>query len=164
MISKDLLYEMNAAYLRLEKKCAGLITALKQQDFQAEAGWYNGHYQKNAEGGWSRDAYPIPVIGVKGLCDIEIQFDRISVSAKRNREEALTDSYGKLMGYEFEAYGVEDFLSDYCHPGMTVEDLQENIRSSDEREIGFSFYFPFEAEEKQISEFVMLLRQEGFYY
>lgn len=164
MISQDLLNEMNAAYRRLEQKCGELVCVLNHRVFAVESGWYNGHYQKNADGKWARDAYPIPVIAVKGLCDIEIQFDRISVSTKLKRDVALAYSFDKLTEYEFEAYGVEDYLSDYYHPGQTVQELKDNIKASDEAEIGFSFTFPFEVDGKQIFEFMKMLRREGFYY
>ncbi|MBD5501886.1 MAG: hypothetical protein HDR10_11920 [Lachnospiraceae bacterium] len=46
----------------------------------------------------------------------------------------------------------------------TIDCLKENIRISDEKEIGFSFVFPFDVRGKQIFEFVKLLLREGFYY
>lgn len=161
MISRELL---NNAYLRLEEKHAALIHALAHPMFDVESGWYNGHYQKNDVGEWVRDAYPIPVITVKELCDIEIQFHGLSVSTKLKRDAAIAYSFEKMMAYEFEAYGVENYLSDYYHPGQTVEELRDNLKASDETEIGFSFSFPLESEGQQILAFAKLLRQEGFYY
>ena len=155
---------LNEAYSGLEAKHNEIIRAMTNRIFELESGWYNGHYQKNADGKWVRDAYPIPVIAVKGLCDIEIQFDRISVSTKLKRDMALAYPFDKFMDYEFEAYGVEDYLSDYYHPGQPVQELKDNIKASDEAEIGFSFTFPFEVGGKQIFEFVKMLRREGFYY
>lgn len=155
---------LNEAYSRLEAKRNGIIRALTHRSFILESGWYNGHYQKNSDGKWVRDAYPIPVISVKGLCDIEIQFDRLSVSAKLKRDAALTYSFERLMDYDYEAYGVEDYLSDYYHPGQTTKDLKDNICAGSEAEIGLSFTFPFETAESQILEFVEFLRREGFYY
>lgn len=160
MISRELL---NEAYSQMEAKRGKIVCAFTQYGFELESGWYNGHYQKNGDGEWVRDAYPIPVISVRGLCDIEIQFDGITVTAKMKRTAALAYPFDKLMAYEFEAYGVEDYLSDYYHPGQTVQDLKDNIRASSEKEIGFSFAFPFETESKQVLEFAKLLRQEGVY-
>ncbi len=161
MISRAFL---NEAYSELEAKHDDIIHALTCQAFSLESGWYNGHYQKNSDGEWVRDAYPIPVITVKGLCDIEIQLDCISVSTKRKREMALAYSFDPLMDYEFEVYGVEDYLSDYYHHGQSVREMKENIQKSSEAEIGISFSFPFEVTGQKISELVKLLGQEGFYY
>lgn len=163
-MDKQLLKEINTAYCRLELKQADIVHALFHRISVLESGWYNGHYHKEDNGNWSSESYPIPVISVKGFCDIEIQFDKISVSTKLKRNYALTYSFDKFTGYEFEAYGVEDYLADFYHPGQTVQELKENIRTCNEKEIGFSFSFPFDIEGKQIFEFVKLLRREGFYY
>ena len=163
-MDKELLKEINAVYYCLEMKQAEITHALFHRIFELESGWYNGHYYKGENGNWLRESYPIPVIGVKGFCDIEIQFDKISVSTKLKRNTALSYSFEKFAGYEFETYGVEDYLADFYHPGQTVQELKESIRTCDEKEIGFSFVFPFDAEGRQIFEFVKLLRREGFYY
>lgn len=104
------------------------------------------------------------MISVKGICDIEIQFDGISVTAKRKREDALAYDYSRLAKYPFEAYGVEEYLSDYCHPGQSEKEMKDQIGRSGEKEIGFSFGFAYEAEELQIAALVNLLAQEGFFY
>lgn len=163
-MEKELLDELNAVYYRLEMKQSEIVNALFHRIFKIESGWYNGHYHKNDAGDWCRESYPIPVISVKGFCDIEIPFHEISISTKLKRNAALAYSFEKFMGYEFQAYGVEDYLADFYSSGQSVEDMKENIRTSDETEIGFSFVFPFEVEGKQIFEFVKLLRREGFYY
>lgn len=163
-MDKELLKEINAVYHRLEMKSTQITHALLQKTFELKSGWHNGHYHKGDDGSWFRESYPIPVIGVKGFCDIEIQFDIISVSAKLKRDAALAYSFEKFAGVEFEAYGVENYLADFYHAGQTVQDMKTNICDCDETEIGFSFVFPFDIDEKQIVEFVRLLRREGFYY
>ena len=155
---------LNKVYSGLEAKHNEIICALTHRIFELESGWYNGHYQKDPDGKWVRDAYPIPVIAVKGLCDIEIQFDRISVSTKLKREMTLEYPFDNLMDYEFEVYGVEDYLSDYYHPGRSAHELKVNIGASSEAEIGLSFLFPLEITGQEMFEFVKLLRREGFYY
>lgn len=161
VISRD---SLNEAYSGLEAKRNEISCALTHRIFELESGWYNGHYQKDSNGQWVCDAYPIPVITVKGLCDIEIQFDRISVSTKLKREMALEYPFDKLMDYEFESYGVEDYLSDYYHPGQSVQELKVNIGASSEAEIGLSFLLPHDVTGQKIFEFVKMLRREGFYY
>ncbi len=163
-VDQELLNEINAAYYRLETKQAEIVRALPRKMFELVSGWYNGHYHRNGAMDWVRESFPIPVVSVNGLCDIEIQFDGISVSAKLKRDAALAYHFEKFAGYEFEAYGVGDYLADFCHPEQSAQEMKERIRASEETEIGFSFAFPFEIEGMQIFEFVMLLRREGFYY
>ncbi len=164
IVMKDFLCEVNAAYYQLEMRMAQIAHALLHRIFEIESGWYNGHYHKNDVGDWQRESYPIPVVAVKGFCDIEISFDKISVSTKLKRAKALEYSYDKILQYTFEVFGVEDYLCDYYKSGMTIEELKTNISLCNEQEIGFAFYFPFDVEGKEIFEFVKLLRREGFYY
>ena len=104
------------------------------------------------------------MIDVKGFCDIEVGFDKISISTKLKREKALTYSFKKFENYELEAYGVNNYLLDFYHSGQSLCVLKDNVNASDEEEIGFSFVFPFDVDGKEIFEFVKLLRREGFYY
>lgn len=164
MIDKAVMEEINAFYNRLDVKCVEIYHALFHRVFELEYGWYNGHYHKDDMNEWVRESYPIPVISVKGFCDIEIQSDKISVSTKLSRYDALNYSFDKFVNYEFESYGVDDYLADYYHSGQTVLQMKENIRACNEKEIGFSFYFPFDIDVAEIYEFVKLLRCEGFYY
>lgn len=151
-------------YGRLEQKQSELFCALVHKGFDLESGWYNGHCHRGDDGNWFRESYPIPVISVKGICDIEVPFDAITASAKLKKDAALAYPFETLSGYEFEAYGVEDYLADFYRAGQSVRELQENICTCDEKEIGFSFLFPFDAEAAQILKLVELLRRKGFYY
>ena len=164
MIPNELLNEINIVYGKLEDKCTKLRGLINGTGEETAYGWYNNHYRKDESGEWVREAYPIQVITVKGICDIEIEFDRISVSAKLRREDAFNYDYQKFAAYSFEVYGVEDYLADYYHEGQKISVLKENISACGEKEIGYSFYFEFDCDEKVISEFVGLLADEGFYY
>lgn len=163
-MDKQMLSKINSAYCCLEMKQKELINALFYKTFKLESGWYNGHYDKDETGNWFLEYYPIPVISVKDICDIEISFDKISISTKLKQNTSLTYNFEKFIQYEFEAYGVDDYLADFYHSGKTIQYLKENIRASNENKIGFSFIFPFDTDGKQFYEFVQLLKQEGFYY
>lgn len=161
---QDLIDELNQVYWRLEMKGAQMLNGLHHRIFEPKLGYYGGHYRRAEDGGFAMDRFPIPVVEVPGYCDVEIHLDRVVVSAKLRREDALNCSYEMLLPYQFEAYGVEGYLDDLYRPGMTIDELKENIQKSDEREIGFSFEFDFDIAGDAIYEFVKLLRREGFYY
>ncbi len=163
-MDKQLLNEMNNAYYILELKEAEIFHALFHRIFDLESGWYSGHYYKDNNSKWFLTSYPIPVIDVRGFCDIEIGFDKISISTKLKRDRTLTYSFEKFENYEFEVYGVNHYLLDFYHSGQSLCVLKDNVNASDEEEIGFSFVFPFDVDGKEIFEFVELLRREGFYY
>lgn len=164
MVTKDFLNEVNAFYYQLEMKQTQIAHALFHRIFEIKSGWYNGHYHKGENGNWCRESYPIPVVEVEGFCDIEISFDKITVSTKLKRPKALEYSYDKVSQYAFESFGVDDYLCDFYNSGMTIEELKANISRSNEKEIGFAFCFPFDVDGKEMFEFVKLLRREGFYY
>lgn len=164
LISKELQEKMNAAYGQLEEKRNRITSAFAGEMLELESGWYNGHFGRAENGGWYREAYPIPVVSVKGLCDAEISFDKISISTKLKRVDALEYPYTRLRAYDFEAFGVEDYLSDYYHSGQTIDELKSNIEQCGEREIGFAFIFPANVETEAILELVKLLKTDGFYY
>lgn len=155
---------LNKIYYPLHTKAAEIFSCFRQHVFEAELGWYNGHYSKDENGQYQPDYFPIPVISVKGYCDIEIGFEQITVSAKLKRDEALSYSFDDVKDTPFEAYGVEDYLADYYNSDMTIEQLQENIKNSDEKEIGFSFVFDYNVDKDTLFDFAELLRREGFYY
>lgn len=161
---QSMITELNRVYRRLETKGIQMLNGLRHRILEPKLRYYSGHYRRQEDGSFAVDDFPIPVVEVKGYCDVEINLDCVTVSAKLRRADALEHTYDKLARYEFEAYGVEDYCSDFYHPGMTISEMKENIQTSDEKEIGFSFRFDFEVDGNTMYEFVKLLRREGFYY
>ncbi len=158
--TRDLL---NRIYAPLDAKRAQLTAALKEHGFPVEWGFYNGHYHETALGAYAMDRFPIPVLTVPGLCDIEIDLDALSVSAKLRRADALAYSFAPLSGYSFEVYGVENYLTTFYREGSTLDELRQAIEKSSETEIGVSFSFPADADAATVTALVELLRREGFY-
>ena len=70
--------------------------------FKIQSGFYNGHYHRNTEGNYQPDSYPIPVISVKGLCDIEIDFDGNSITSKLSKEQIISFDWNLLGEVRFE--------------------------------------------------------------
>ena len=151
--------ELNEIYKKLDDK-AREIGKLLQCNF----GYYNGHYHKNESGNYQMDYFPIPVIEMKGVCDIEIELDQVSVTTKLTREKALSYDFEKVKTYKFEAYGIEDYLEDFYTEGDTIDTMVEKITKSEEESIFFSFYFPYETDPNSICEFVNFIHTDGFFY
>lgn len=156
--------ELNNVYYRLEMKQTELFQGLFHRTFDLKRGYYNGNYHRDKSGKYVMEYFPIPIIEVQGFCDVEINLENITVSTKLTKQKAVEYNYDKLMGYSFEAYGVEDYLQDFYALGMTTEELQAAIKESEEKEIGFSFKFDFDITGTEMFEFVKMLRREGFYY
>lgn len=158
------LNQLQKEYKRLELKYYQLWNGLNHRIFNLDGGWFNGEFERSGDGLWVSQAYPIPVISVKGYCDVEIGFDKITVSAKRKRKDALTRSYEKLLPYNFEAFGSDDCCEVFYRLGMTEEQMKAKLRESNEQELRFRFILPWDTDQEQIYEFVKLLRREEFYY
>ena len=82
---------LESIYSPLEEKRKELMQLLAKQYPAITWGWYSGHYHRTAEG-WVRESYPIPVITIKGLCDIELSFREMTVTAKLPSPNAHTSS------------------------------------------------------------------------
>lgn len=158
--------ELNKVYQKLERKMNEIthpfLSLHKGHPFTCE--YYSGHYSKSSSGEYTMDYFPIPVISLEKLCDIEIDLENISLSTKLTRDLALKFDYNKLNAYHFEVYGVNEYLEDYYTEGKTIQELITNISNSSEEEIGVSFQFPWDVMPEQIEKLVRLLKKEGFYY
>ena len=161
-MDKRFLDLIEAEYSRLETRTKELSEVLTSYNFIVKRCWYNGHYHNDGKE-WVREAYPISVIEVCGICDIEIGFCNVSISTKLKREKALEYSFDKFTEYKFEAYGANDYLTNLCNDGQSLRTLKENIENCEEDEICFSFAFPFNVSSSTICELVDLLRNENFY-
>ena len=151
--------ELNEIYRKLDHK-AREISKLLNCTFN----YYNGHYHKNEAGNYQMDYFPIPVIEMKGVCDIEIDLNQVSITAKLTREQALSYDFEKVKSYNFEAYGVENYLDDFYTAGNTINAMIKKITKSNEESIFFSFYFPYETDPNGICEFVEFIHTNGFFY
>jgi len=135
----------------------------KPEEYRCEVGFYNGHYSKNEKGDYEMEFYPIPVISIMGICDIEVEIDVVSVSSKLTKTQAEKLDYSLLQGYRFEAYGVENFTEDYYTQGVSLEDFICRVKASDEKDIGFSFIFD-SMNAIEVKAFVEFLVKNGFFY
>lgn len=155
---------LNRIYSGLEGRCMEVRRNLSDRGYACDWGWFNGHYRKDASGEYIREAFPIPVISIRGLCDIEINLDCITVSTKLTRQDALAFNAGVLAEIPFEAYGVEDYRKDFYTYGMTLARMRQGIAASTEREIGFSFAFSRDALAEAVGDFIDILPGNRFYY
>ena len=151
--------QLNEIYKKLDGKAQDISKLL-----HCTFGYYNGHYHKNTAGNYEIDYFPIPVISVKGLCDVEIELNHISIATKLSRNRAISYNFEKIKSYNFEAYGVENYLDDFYLAGDTISSMIEKIKASKEENVFFSFYFPFEVSACIVSEFVNFIGKEGYFY
>ena len=81
--------------------------------FKVTSGFYNGHYHKNAAGLYQADTYPIPVISVMGLCDLEIDLADVDyVSSSGLRVFVSASKLAMLHGGSFSLLHPRDDVMD----------------------------------------------------
>lgn len=157
--------ELNRLYEPLCRKAREISAALTRLHggFRSTWGFYNGHSHKGADGRYYEDAYPIPVLSVAGLCDIEIDVDGIGLTAKLTKEQAMNFDGASTLHRHFEAYGVEDYLADYGDE-RDLAGMKARMENSGEKEFFFTFAFPNSTSGEELRKFLHTLQAQGFYY
>lgn len=162
-IDPAFLQQLQRIYAKLDDQQAIIYQALRRRVWTLESGWFNGRFHKTIGDRYIREAYPIPVISIIGLCDIEVHFDKVSVLAKLERDTALAKCFDGFVHYDFTARSGEDDTLIFYEPGMTIPEMKKNITDSEDSEIEFEFRFPSDITGRQIFEFSDSLRIDGFY-
>ena len=113
----------------------------------------------------SEDNYPIPVIRLSDLCEVEIYTDVISVFTRLKRSDVQDFDFSRLSSYTFEAYGYDSgSLIDFCGGNIALQKIKDNILDSNTEVADFYFDFPFDCRESDISSLVTLLHDSGFFF
>ena len=148
-----------------------VVTAAEQIKKQMETtyenvslGFYNNHFHKNDAGEYTADYFPIPVITVENICDIEFDIDFVSVTSKMSKADAIYFDFNKIEKYKFEIYGVNNYLEDYYTPDDSILNILSNIKSSRENEFFFTFYFDTDTAHKKLYQLINCLSENKFYY
>lgn len=164
---KNRLEYLNSYYAPLCNLADKVCGALKNNGNYAEWAFYNGHFVKDGEN-WVKEYFPVPVISVRGLCDIELHAGSCNITSKLTVDAALAFDYSLLNGVKFEMYGVENYLRDIYNADVPKDEIYQNILSSEEKEIGFAFFLPdIEDERKSVKNIILLIKflsDNGFYY
>lgn len=156
---------LNHLYQPLEKRAHEFTAMLAglHGGFKISSGFFNRHYHKNAAGVYQADAYPIPVISVMGLCDIEIDIDSITLSTKFSKEQIAAFDWNSLGDIRFEVYGVEEYLCDYGNEKDT-DGIKNRALSSAEKEFFVSFFLSTAVTGEDLKRAVEMLQKKHFYY
>lgn len=158
--------ELNSIYRELDLRTQAILGHLcSKRIFECGCGFFSGHFYRNSKGEFVMSYFPIPVISIKNLCDIEINLDSASASTKLKKPDALKFDYEKLSGFKFEIYGVENYLDDiFRSDELPISEIVQSIKKCGEKEIGFSFEFPQSFSPEDFYGFALFLRKNAFYY
>ena len=177
-LNDDFRAELNLFYRALTDKAQSLMKALMplvDADLLMSMSYVIKHYIRNMykhreptpdnAASYSEDNYPIPVIRLSDLCEVEIYTDVISVFTRMKCADAENFDISCLEGYTFEAYGYDDRnLIDFSDGGATLQEIKNNILNCNTEITDFYFDFPFDADEKEIHTLIDLLHKSGFFF
>jgi len=157
--------ELNAFYQDMEHRAnriLGQFMTLRSRP--AELRYYSGHYTKNDSGDYQMDYFPIPVLSIEKLCDIEFHIDQIQITTKIQKEKIHKQDFKTLDAYSFEVYGLNDYTATYGTNHTPVETLIQTIDQSNENVLVFAFIFMNDIEPTKIKSFKDQLERLHFYY
>lgn len=130
---------LNNIYESMCKKSKYIQKLLKENGYESKNGFYNNHSVRDKNGNWITEYFPIAVITVEQLCDIGIDIKSIFIETKIKKEKAVKFDFRRFLNYQFEVYGIEEYLNDFYNDTLMIEDIEKRIETSREREIGIGF-------------------------
>ena len=177
-LSNDFRARLNELYQALTEKAQGLMKALMplvDANLLMSMSYVIKHYIRNMykhreaapdnAASYSEDNYPIPVIRLSDLCEIEIYTDVISVFTRLKCTDAESFDISRLEGCTFEAYGYDGGqLIDFSDGNTVLQEIKNNILNSNTEITDFYFDFPFDVDESEIYKLIDLLCKSGFFF
>jgi hypothetical protein len=133
---------LNKEYKPLRLHTHQVLKALTELGFEHEWGYFAQHSVRNGSE-WFFEHYPIPVITIRDICEIGFDLSQTFLECKVSREEALEFDFKRLQGFNFEVYGIKEYLNDFYNAKQDIEDIHGKIDKSDEQEIGISLLFGY---------------------
>jgi hypothetical protein len=119
-----------------------VLKVLTELGFEHEWGYFAQHSVRDGDK-WFFEHYPIPVITIRDICEIGFDLSQTFIECKVKTEEALKFDFKQLKGFNFEVYGVKEYLNDFYNAKQDIKDIHEKIDKSDEQEIGISLLFGY---------------------
>lgn len=151
---------INGAYQGLHERAEKLANVLARLGHKVEWGYF-GQHSTMVDGDYFLEYYPVPVITVKDVCDVGLDFTQVWVEGKLYSGAARELELNFLKKYDFSIYGIDNYLQELYEDGMSDEELHEAIASSEEREIGIAITLDDEPLTREIIEAVHLMMQLG---
>lgn len=137
MINREIHDRLNQIFV-FANETAGF---LNQEKIDNQLQFIAGNYLK-IEDSYELQAYPIPVILVKGKGEIGFNLDGIYFEFVMKKETASRVDVGAFeKDYKFEIYGVEDKDQSYYREGMSKDSYEAGLKKSKEKGFGIAFYF-----------------------
>ncbi len=155
-MNEDIFNKLNEIYKPLCEKTTEIKNKLNELGFCVKSGFYNNHYVK-CDNGFLTEHFPIPVISVENIGDIGIDINSIWIEIILSRDEAILLDYAHMAHiYNFEVYGVNEYLHDFYNAQSDPRLVVEKINNSEEKQICVAFYYAHESNTDELISIVRL--------
>ena len=164
--SRDIKVLLNAVYAPMQERSRQLLDALQivVPDYEIKSGFYAGHCFQDAQGVYAYEHFPIPVISIAGLCDVEIHVDSTTITSKLRKDQAILYDYTDSTGQKLSVYGVDDYMTDYYRPGKSMAATLADMKDCAEVAFFFTFSFPVNVKADILIGHIINLKGQGFHY
>lgn len=121
------------------------------------------HYEDEE---YNEPFYPIPVVQIGKLCDVEFWLDKIIITARINLRDLTMFDISKLQPYEYEFYGCKEypFLFYKKNDDIDLNEKLNKLHKLNEKEIGIQIYLNQEEGKETIIKCVNFLRKQNVFY
>jgi len=149
-VDKVLFEQLNGVYAPLRQRAQAFTARLNSAGHHAAWGWYADHTGK-IDGEYCTEHFPIPVIDVAGGscgggCDVGFHIDEVFVEFQLTRGQIGSFDFGRLPG-SLEVYGAEDYLRDFYHFGMDLQEIPARVLESGEAAVCVCTTLPGDADD-----------------
>lgn len=126
---------LNTIYRELNQDKTKILNYIKTLNLSVKVGYYPFNSFKDGER-FFVEQYPIPVITIENKIDVGVDVHQVFFEIKLERETAINFNYHIFSAYQFEVYGIEEYLNDFFDGN--IDEIYRNIINSSEKEIGVS--------------------------
>lgn len=113
---------------------------------------------------YNNESYPLPVISVKGLCEIILNEYEIDINTKISKSNLLKINFNDFKDYDFDIYSPYDYYNDLYEKGMSNKELKDKIKKTNYKNFGLTFIVPLDMSNISIRKLINLLNINKFKY
>ena len=111
--------------------------------------------------------YPVLVIKIKYLCDVELWFDKIIITARTDITNLLEFDISKFERFNYDLYGCKEYPYMFYNKNMSIDlnDKLNELKELGEKEIGIQVYLDKDIEKEEFGKVIKhLYNMKIFYY
>ena len=163
----DLEKDLTNIYSSLCLKAQILMNNLNSRIYKSNIGLYCSSLMQYEDEEESDISYPIPIIEINKLCNIEYWLDKVIITCRININDISNIDLDKVNMYNWELYGCREYPYLF-HNKNDCKDKFNNklneLKQLDEKEIGIQIYFNIDEDNEIIINCINKIRNLNMFY